>query len=155
VVPNDTVRRKENFMIRKMLCAAVLAVTLLGSQASAARAEGLYFKNYSSETVYVAVAYFDTGINGWRVIGWYPVEPARTAQILRGALDQRYYYYRANTASHRWVWEGNYSFIAHPTQPFSILRMGGVYHAVPRGADMMHFDKIDTGPFTHFTVNLR
>src|SRR5690242_17385402 len=142
MVLKSCLRRKERSMIRK-ISAAVIAIGFLASQATAAQAEGLYFRNSTSEPVYIAAAYSQRG--GWRIIGWYRVEPARTVQVLNGALDQRYYYYYAVNGSRTRFWDGkdgNDWFYLHPTRQFSILRMGGVYHNMPDGAEMEGFRQI-------------
>ena len=139
-------------MIRKILVAVALAAGFFATQ-SAAHAEGLYFKNLTSEKVFIAVANFESG--GWRIDGWYSVDPTKTVQIMSGKLDQRYYYYYAFTQSNRSVWEGNHNFFIHPTNSFTILRVNGQYGALPQGAVMKGFREVDTGPTaTTWTVTL-
>lgn len=137
-------------MVRKMMFPLLLAAGFFANgQTSWA---DLKFKNLTSERVFISVANFESG--GWRIDGWYTVDPGKTISIMRGNLDQRYYYYRANTASNRNVWEGNHFFHAHPTNRFTILEVGGRPGVLPPGARKMGFREIDTKEFRDYTVTL-
>jgi uncharacterized membrane protein len=138
-------------MARKLFAALLVAASLFGG-AAAAHADGLSFKNYTSETVYISVANFEAG--GWRIDGWYEVAPRATVRIMEGKLDQRYYYYHAYTKSRSNVWQGNYNFETHPTNQFTILRVNGNYGALPAGHAMRGFRQVDTGEHRSYTVNL-
>ena len=82
-------------MTRKLLVAVALAAGFFATQ-SAARADGLYFKNLTSEKVFIAVANFESG--GWRIDGWYSVEPTKTLQVMSGKLDSDSFHAKAVTA---------------------------------------------------------
>jgi uncharacterized membrane protein len=135
-----------------MLFAATLGVVgLLGIPSSAWAS--LKFKNYTSETIYLAVTNHEAG--GWRADGWYKVAPLQTFEVMEGELNQRYYYFYAYTASKRNYWKGEQHFWIHPTQRFTILHINGKTGVRPLGAQLVGFRKIDTGPTARdYTVNL-
>jgi len=138
-------------MFRKLCFALALIAGVFAGNAPAWA--GLHFRNRTGETVYVAVAYAENG-NVWEVRGWYGVAPGHRVEVVTGDLNRRYYYYNANSASHRTLWEGSHYFYVHPTHAFNIHRVDGVYRTLPYGATMKGFRTIDTGQHRDFTLNL-
>jgi len=138
-------------MFRKLCFALAVLVGVFAGNAPAWA--GLHFRNYTAEKVYVAVAYAESG-NVWQVRGWYGVEPGQRFEVVTGDLRQRFYYYNANSASHRTLWEGPDYFYVHPTDAFTIYRVDGTYGTLPYGATMKGFRTIDTGEYRDFTLNL-
>jgi uncharacterized membrane protein len=131
------------------------------------RNHGLWFYNSTNQTVYFAVSVYMQGSSGmladgtsfnaptpgyWVVKGWWKVEPNKATQVLTGDLNNRYYYFYANTSSRDLEWTGIDTF-------YFIQPVNGFTHKVgdPVGTGWVRkgFQKIDTGPSaTGFTMNL-
>jgi uncharacterized membrane protein len=133
-------------------------------------AHGLWFRNQTNETVYVAIDHHVSGASsisvgdynlpavvpdGWMVIGWFEVPPKKMIQVLSGNLDNRYYYYYAKSKSS--TWEGKVHKYVHPTKKFSYdsTDKKKVGHLKDQGYVLKGFHQIDTGNATGFTMNLK
>jgi len=159
---------KENLMFRCLTIVALAAAGLM-AHCTSAKADGLRFRNFTSEPVYVAVAHLrptegplssgSSGLavippSGWIVRGWYEVLPGQTREPIYGRLGNTYYYYFARSATK--VWEGSQNFKILPKYRFRFFREDGYgYHNLPSGAEWKGFREIDTGGRSGYTVNLR
>jgi hypothetical protein len=129
------------------------------------RNHGLWFFNRTKQPIYISVAYYVPGSSGalgdgtsfdaptpgaWYVRGWYKVDPNKATQVIAGDLQERYYYFYANSANR--VWSGKDSF--HFIQPVK-----GFWYKVGSppavGTVQKGFRKIDTGATASgFTMTL-
>jgi uncharacterized membrane protein len=131
---------------------------------------GLWFRNQTDETIYVAIDHHVSGSgsiavgdynlpavvpDGWMVIGWFEVPPKKMVQVLTGKLDNRYYYYYAKSKSS--TWEGDFKKYIHPTKKFSYdsTNPKTTTHLKDKGYVLHGFHKIDTKDATGFTMNLK
>ena len=80
---------------------------------------GLYFRNKTNETVFVAYAYASPGCDGseWAKKGWYRIVPGGTAKVLTGWAGNSKYFYYAETESRTRVWQGPF-FTPLPANAF-------------------------------------
>jgi uncharacterized membrane protein len=137
-------------MVRKMVIAVALAAGFFGVQSPAWA--GLWFQNNTSETISIAVTYEAAG--AWRSIGWYTVKSGQSVQVIGGNLDLRYYYFYAYTASGRQVWTGDSKVWVHPTNAFDIHFGKEWSQALPAGAKLVGFQRIDVGNAQDKTFDL-
>lgn len=81
----------------------------------------VYFKNNYDKPVYVAVAYYmsTSDYKGWVSSGWYKAEPGDKVQLI-GYLPNSYIYYYAETTDNTKTFDGETSFLVHPTDAFTI-----------------------------------
>lgn len=69
---------------------------------------GLYFRNSTPNTVYVAFAYIDSacfneGLDSRRKKGWYQVLPGQTSKVWTGWAGGKYFwFYAEDDAGHTW-----------------------------------------------------
>src|SRR5262245_16835309 len=136
-------------MVRKMVIAVALAAGFFGVHSPSWA--GLKFKNYTSETIWIAIAYTQDG--ALCAEGWWEIKPGQTSELRSGNLAHRYYYFYAHTASEKNYWKSDYQFWVHPTNSFTIPdRSTSPF----KEAKLVGFYRIDTGPKARdFTVNLR
>lgn len=80
---------------------------------------GLFFRNNTNRTVYVAYGYlnFDCGPVTYAKRGWYRIDPGQTRLVRRGYVGGRTYYFYAEDAFGR-RWSGAY-FTDVPQQAFN------------------------------------
>ena len=100
--------------------------------------EGLRICNDTALTQSVSVGY--KGAEDWTSEGWWNIAPGDCATLLAGALQQRYYYYRAEVDGGDFDGE-NYMFCTSPEE-YTIV---GDVDCAERGYDREDFSQIDTG----------
>jgi uncharacterized membrane protein len=109
---------------------------------------GLIFCNETDYIQSVSIGYNENG--EWISEGWWNVDPGECQTPLAGALQQRYYYYRAEVDAGDFDGEG-YFFCTSP-EAYTIVGEG---RCAMRGYDSEDFAEIDTGPTTtEYTVTL-
>mgnify|MGYP006271480987 CR=1 FL=1 len=99
--------------------------------------------NRSSQGVFVAIAYDER--DTWVSAGWWRIEP-NACTTVRGTLDNRYYYVRAEGDQGR-VWQGDYEFCTADGR-FTISNVGNC------GSGVQAFYEVNVGDFASFTSNL-
>lgn len=134
---------------------------------------GLWFRNRTKETVFVAIDYHVSGSNsiavgeynlpvvvpdGWMVIGWFEVPPNKMIRVLSGDLKNRYYYYYANSKTATWAGDrkkGEPNKFVHPTNKFSYDSSDpkATRDLNRKGYVLRTFRKIDTQNATGYTIN--
>lgn len=102
--------------------------------------------NKTSEEIYVAVAYDSD--QGWTSVGWWTIQPRSCLTMLGDALEYRYYYAYAETASGG-VFDGDYNFCIQDTK-FDIV---GNDDCESRGYDSVGFYEHDIGGSVDYTVS--
>ncbi|MFD3940793.1 DUF1036 domain-containing protein [Streptomyces sp. NPDC058618] len=74
---------------------------------------GLYFKNSTSKTVWVAYAYSNSGCASegapWSKIGWFMVTPHTDAKVRSGPVNGAKYFYYAENQDRTLNWSGGFS----------------------------------------------
>ena len=80
---------------------------------------GLYFKNNTSETLFVAYAYHSPNCDGqdWAKKGWYRITPGATAKVLTGFAGDGKYFFFAENENRTLSWQGPF-FTQLPTNSF-------------------------------------
>lgn len=135
-------------MWRSAIVTLVSLVTCL--LASAANA-GLTFCNETGEKVDVAIAWYESGDRDWISEGWYSFTPRQCASLVRGNLNNKYYYFYATSAD--MVWSGGSD---RPSAGFCTTPERFFY----RGASSSNchepkkFLRIDTGDYASYTHRL-
>ena len=132
------------FRHRRVALAAALILPILGLLAKPAAA-GLDGCNKSSEEIYVAIAH--NSDQGWISLGWWTISPNSCLTMLTEALQYRYYYAYASSASGR-VWGGNYNFCIQDPK-FDIV---GGDNCESRGYQTAGFHEHDVGGNTEYTI---
>jgi uncharacterized membrane protein len=79
----------------------LLAIFLLGT--SPARA-GLGICNQTSQTLWVAVGFYNVGTSEWASTGWWKTDPTKCVAPVDGALNSTYYFYYAANQNYDLVW---------------------------------------------------
>jgi uncharacterized membrane protein len=142
-------------MRRRLLPAlGFLAVFLSLADAQAARAEdGLFFRNKTRETVYIAVRTY-TG-TAWTIDGWCKVPPNQVVKV-RDAIGNRYGYYYAASRARKWT--GKFPNWINPSLPFAYgiqKRNGKEEISGNRHGHVSHgFRQFDAGQARSFTLNI-
>lgn len=80
---------------------------------------GLYFRNTTGFTLYVAFAYPDFGCSpvNYSKAGWYRLVPGQTVEVWSGFAGGTTFYYYAENSSVTRVWSGSY-YTDVPNQAF-------------------------------------
>jgi hypothetical protein len=72
---------------------------------------GLYFKNRTSETVWVAYGYYAPGCEGgvdWAKKGWYKILPGQTVKVRSGWVGGSNWFFFAEADDFSPAWAGPY-----------------------------------------------
>lgn len=115
--------------------------------ASADSGDGLVFCNDTQWVQSVSIGY--QGEDDWTSEGWWNIEPDDCMTVITGALDLRYYYYRAEVEGGTFDGEGYY-FCTSP-DAYTIV---GDANCRARGYDEEEFAEIDVEDYTSFTLTL-
>lgn len=109
---------------------------------------GLEICNQTNVNRWVAIGYSKDDM--WTSEGWWELEPNDCAQVIAGALQHRYYYYRAEDPDERF--EGDGYMFCTVDDAFTIV---GDQDCAGRGYEEVAFREVDTGPSaTSFTLTL-
>ena len=143
--------------LRLVLAAAVVAAAMASSVAES-RAD-FRVCNKSSERVNVAIGYNNKDY-GWTSEGWWAIEPENCHNIIRGRLDNRYYYvYAIDTQDG--VWEapesqqGGFFCVGKEKFTFHNREFGGDVLDCEKSSQITkHFLSVDTQDADDFTYNL-
>ena len=105
-----------------------LLAFLVNSYSSSAQ---LYFKNKTSEPVWVAYAKWNDSKSEdhWFTKGWYKVEPGQTKKLAEGIGLQDYCYYFAETAEQKKKYDGNAKLLVDRSDAFRISNADKSYQA--------------------------
>lgn len=98
----------------------------------------------------VAIAVGHMRGRAWTSEGWWNVKAGGCADILRGALNARYYYLRGVHLGVDGAWDGNRFFCVAPDN-FTIKGRG---NCAKRGYGEAGFFEIDTGEYSTWVQNL-
>jgi uncharacterized membrane protein len=127
----------------------VLLVSLPMLVALAAPAQAKFAVcNKTEHTLAIAIGFMRGG--EWVSEGWWRVEPKTCTDVLRGALQARYYYLRGVHLGVDGAWDGNRRFCVK-AQNFSIK---GRDNCKKRGYGEAGFFEIDTGDYRDWVLNL-
>ncbi len=129
-----------------MVLTRIVLTALLVAASGAAQA-GLIFCNNTKYIQSVSIGYKDGDI--WVSEGWWNVDPGGCSTAIADALNQRYYYYRAEVDGGDFDGE-NYMFCTHP----KVYTIYGDSYCSQRGYDRESFRVIDTGNASDFTLTL-
>lgn len=125
-----------------MAVAALLLVACVGP--AEAR---LSVCNRSERAADVALGRYNGGM--WRSEGWWKIGPNACADVIKSALDSRFYYLYASDGASG-TWDGSKAFCTGPGR-FAIV---GRAHCAARGFDRKGFFEIDTGEKADWTQSL-
>lgn len=138
------------------LAAAFIVTFTLAEPASA------WFRvcNHSSQRIDVAFGY-PHGHFGWTSEGWWTLHSGQCRTIMRGELNNRYYYLYA-TGSHGGIWQArggqNGGFFCIQHDRFVLHNRnrehGGVLDCGKGRMQSKQFFKVDTGGYPNYTHNL-
>ncbi|TDE41222.1 DUF1036 domain-containing protein [Antarcticimicrobium sediminis] len=124
----------------------IFAVALLGGLAPVAAVAGLDLCNEASARHSVAVGY-KSG-DQWISEGWWNLDPGSCVTPIAGDLKYRYFYYRAEASTRRFLAEG-YEFCTQR----AAFTIEGDTDCVDRGYVASEFAQIDTGDALDFTFS--
>ena len=136
----------------KFVGLAAIVSGIASSLAFAAPAKaGLEFCNKGKQgTAFVAIAY-PIGKGQWQTEGWLNLKEGECGTLIEGDLDNRYYYYFAETTGN-YTWEGDQKFCVS-SRKFTFANAD----TQCKGANSRweNFRELDTGKdATEFTLNL-
>jgi uncharacterized membrane protein len=115
--------------------------------------------NQSDEKVSVAIGYNNRDF-GWVSEGWWDITPGECVTLLRGDLNQRYYYIYAESENRQWSGEKfeNGGYFCISSSRFTLRNAdfedGDTIDCESGGQKTKHFRKIDTKSYTDYTDNL-
>ncbi|MCE9521572.1 MAG: DUF1036 domain-containing protein [Alphaproteobacteria bacterium] len=104
--------------------------------------------NKTDHALIAAIGYHNGRV--WKSEGWWKVEPRGCTDILRGALNARYYYLRGVHVGVDGAWDGN-RFFCVAADNFTIK---GREHCSKRGYAQAGFFEIDTHDMSTWVQNL-
>jgi uncharacterized membrane protein len=104
--------------------------------------------NKTEHALSVAIGRYQGGT--WVSEGWWKVDPQACTDVLRGALQARYYYLRGVHEGVDGAWNGN-RFFCVAADNFTIK---GREDCKKRGYGQVGFFEIDTGEYTDWVQNL-
>lgn len=115
---------------------------------------GLHFRNSTSNPIWVAVNFYDGGLDEYVSVGWWYIRPNQTRTVISGPLNDVAYYYNANDTGSRewggssdgWVEYGVASFVIPDDISFS--------YASSQGYRQPGFGQIYVGGCFGYTANL-
>jgi uncharacterized membrane protein len=89
-----------------MIKSIILLLFVLASNVWSAPAKaGLFFCNQTGQRMYIAVGWHEQG--RWLSKGWYHLNPQECDSTILGILENRYYYYYAETDQAKLIWDGS------------------------------------------------
>ncbi|MEQ1866145.1 MAG: DUF1036 domain-containing protein [Micropepsaceae bacterium] len=128
----------------RVLLFSVFAVLLAAAPAQAK----FRLCNKTDHPMAAAIGFYKGKV--WVSEGWWRVEPKSCMDILRGALQARYYYLRGVHLGVDGAWDGNRYFCV-AADNFTIK---GRKNCSKRGFGQAGFFEIDTGDYTTWVQNL-
>ena len=126
---------------------ALLAAAFLALAAAPADAH-LRVCNKTEHAATVALGFFDG--KTWSSQGWWTVPSSGCAELVKDALNARYYYLYAIHQEIGGTWDGDRSFCTVNAQ----FRIAGRADCQSRGYERSPFFQIDTGNSPDWTENL-
>ncbi|MFB9324510.1 DUF1036 domain-containing protein [Paenibacillus aurantiacus] len=123
---------------------------------------GLRFRNNTKLTVYVAFAYYNEDCMGdsipdkpwpnlYEAVGWYRVNPGQTVEVLTGGVNNRQFYFYAESVSRSLVWSG-LNMINLPQNAFQLC--GGAGYCDAPLCRRVGMRSIAVGNYSNYTINL-
>jgi uncharacterized membrane protein len=144
-------RKRINPVVQFFGSTALLAGVLSALAFAAPSKSGLVFCNRGSQgSIRVAFAY-PASQGGWATEGWLHLEPGQCESALPGKLNNRYYYYYAETNGD-YFWKGEQQFCVLDTK-FTFLSADTQCRG--KTAHWAKFRELDTGKDAEsYTLNL-
>jgi uncharacterized membrane protein len=125
-----------------LLCLAALPCLLMAAPAQA----DLRVCNMTTSRVGLAVGHRDP--QGWLTEGWFNLRPNSCEAVLKGDLNQKFYYVHGVDYDRGGEWSGR-SFMCTREREFTIR---GFENCLARGFDRTGFLEVDTGEQKNWTI---